>query len=80
MNGNSTCSSDDGDKVLHSFTVAKLLLCQGGTVAVVIDPDGQVEGVRDGGADVDGAPLLDQLGGVEDHTLLGVHPAPSRHT
>lgn len=35
-----TCSCDDSDKVLHSLAMAKLLLSQSSTVAIVVHPDG----------------------------------------
>lgn len=72
-----TCSCDDGDKVLHSLAMTELLLSQSSTVAVIVDPDGQVQGVRDGRSQVHGGPLLDQLGGVKDEALLWVY-APTR--
>lgn len=38
--GQLACSCDDSDKVLHSLAMAKLLLSQSSTVAIVVDPDG----------------------------------------
>lgn len=70
-----TRASDDGDKVLHPPPLAELLLGEGSTVAVIVHPHGEVQRVGDGGADVHGAPLLDQLGGVEDDPIVGIHPA-----
>ena len=74
-----TCAGDDGDEVLHALAVAELLLRQRRTVAVVVQPHGEVQRVRERRAQVHRRPLLDQLGGVEDHPFLGVDPPPRGH-
>lgn len=75
-----TCSCDDGDKVLHPLSVAKLLLSQGSAVAVIVHPDGQLQHVGDGCPQVHRGPLLDQLGGMQHHSFLGVHTPPGGDT
>jgi len=75
-----TCASDDVDKVLHPAAVTELPLRQGGAVPVVVQPDGQVQRVGERRAQVHRRPLLDQLGGVQDHTLLRVDTPPRGHT
>ena len=75
-----TCAGDDGDEVLHALAMAKLFLCQRGAVSVVVQPDGQVQFVGEGRAQVHRRPLLDQLGGVEDYPFLGVDTPPRGHT
>lgn len=75
-----TCPSDDSSKVFHSFAVAELPLSQRCTVSVIVDPDGQVQGVRDGCPQVHWGPLLDQLCGVKDHAFLRVYSPARGHS
>lgn len=57
-----TCARDKCHKVFQALSLAKFPFCQGSTIAIVVYPHGEMQGVRERAPEVHRVPLLNQFG------------------
>lgn len=74
-----TCACDKCHKVFKAFSLAKLPFCQGGTVAIIVYPHGEMQSVRQGASEVHRVPFLNQFGWMQHNSFPRIYTATCRN-
>lgn len=70
-----TCACDKCHKVFKAFSLAKFPFCQGGTVAIIVYPHGEMQSVRQGASEVHRVPFLNQFGWMQHNSFPRIYTA-----